>query len=102
MLGLVGVKLTAEGNVLDIEKEDKIRQFHPIDSLFDYFSSYQLVDGKGKCGRNKECSVFIIQHFTGKKTTLMSGRNFYNAMTPGSSIGHAFGRGKGSYMQVSR
>ena len=54
MLGLVGVKLTAEGNVLDIEKEDKIRQFHPIDSLFDYFSSYQLVDGKGKCGRNRE------------------------------------------------
>merc|ERR1712038_1604788 len=83
LLGLVGVKLTAEGNVLDIEKEDKIRQFHPIDSLFDYFSSYQLVDGKGK------------------KTTLMSGRNFYNAMTPGSSIGHAFGRGKGSYMQIA-
>ena len=51
LLGLVGVKLTAEGNVLDIEKEDKIRQFHPIDSLFDYFSSYQLVDGKGKCAK---------------------------------------------------
>ena len=31
----------------------------------------------------------------------MSGRNFYNAMTPGSSIGHAFGRGKGSYMAIS-
>merc|ERR1712001_338138 len=91
LLAAVGVKLSAEerikavekGAVLDIEKEDKIRQFHPIDSLFDYFSSYQLVDGKGK------------------KTTLMSGRNFYNAMTPGSSIGHAFGRGKGSYMQIA-
>jgi len=87
----VGVTLSAEerikavekGAVLDIEKEDKIRQYHPIDSLFDYFSSYQLVDTKGK------------------KTTLMSGRNFYNAMTPGSSIGHAFGKGKGSYMIIN-
>ena len=48
LLAAVGLKtVNAEGNVLDIEKEDKIRQFHPIDSLFDYFSSYQLVDGKG-------------------------------------------------------
>ena len=31
----------------------------------------------------------------------MSGRNFYNAMTPGSSIGHAFGKGKGSYMIIN-
>ena len=85
LLGLTGVKVSAKerGNELDIEKEDKIRQFHPIDSLFDYFSSFQLVDSKGK------------------KTTLMSGRNFYNAMTPGSSIGHAFGRGKGSYMAIT-
>ena len=36
----------------------------------------------------------------GKKTTLMSGRNFYNAMTPGSSIGQAFGKGKVSYMTI--
>jgi len=91
LLAAVGVKLSAEerikavekGTVLDIEKEDKIRQYHPIDSLFDYFSSYQLIDNKGK------------------KTTLMSGRNFYNAMTPGSSIGHAFGKGKGSYMIIT-
>jgi len=91
LLAAVGVKLSAEerikavekGAVLDIEKEDKIRQYHPIDSLFDYFSSYQLIDNKGK------------------KTTLMSGRNFYNAMTPGSSIGHAFGKGKGSYMIIT-
>ena len=63
MLGLVGVKLTAEGNVLDIEKEDKIRQFHPIDSLFDYFSSYQLVDGKGKCAKKKEIKCFYNSTF---------------------------------------
>ena len=52
----MGVKLSAEerikavekGTVLDIEKEDKIRQYHPIDSLFDYFSSYQLIDNKGQ------------------------------------------------------
>ena len=56
LLAAVGVKLSAEerikavekGAVLDIEKEDKIRQYHPIDSLFDYFSSYQLVDTKGR------------------------------------------------------
>jgi len=85
LLGLAGVKVSAKekGGELDIEKEDKIRQFHPIDSLFDYFSSFQLVDNQGK------------------KTTLMSGRNFYNAMTPGSSIGHAFGKGKGSYLSIS-
>ena len=55
LLAAVGVKLSAEerikavekGAVLDIEKEDKIRQYHPIDSLFDYFSSYQLIDNKG-------------------------------------------------------
>ena len=56
LLAAVGVKLSAEerikalekGAVLDIEKEDKIRQYHPIDSLFDYFSIYQLVDTKGR------------------------------------------------------
>ena len=56
LLAAVGVKLSAEerikavekGTVLDIEKEDKIRQYHPIDSLFDYFSSYQLIDNKGQ------------------------------------------------------
>ena len=36
----------------------------------------------------------------GKKTTLMSARNFYNAMTPGSSIGQEFGKGRSSYMTI--
>ena len=56
LIAAVGVQLSAEerikavekGAVLDIEKEDKIRQYHPIDSLFDYFSSYQLIDSKGR------------------------------------------------------
>ena len=63
-LALVGIKLQAEeekkkaskafgdmkaeGEVLDIAKEDKIRQHSPIDKLFDYFSSYQIIDNKGK------------------------------------------------------
>ena len=89
-----------KGNVLDIEKEDKIRQYHPIDSLFDYFSSYQLVDNKG-CRLVSFHEKNNLKYFSGKKTTLMSGRNLYNAMTPGSSIGHAFGKGKGSYMTIT-
>ena len=49
-MGLAGVEVSAKekGGELDIEKEDKIRQFHPIDSLFDYFSSFQLMDSQGK------------------------------------------------------
>ena len=108
LLAAVGVKLSAEerikamekGAVLDIEKEDKIRQYHPIDSLFDYFSSYQLIDNKGRKDRNIVRCILQLSG-SGKKITLMSGRNFYNAMTPGSSIGHAFGKGKGSYMIIT-
>ena len=67
-LALVGIKLQAEeekkktskafgdmkaeGEVLDIAKEDKIRQHSPIDKLFDYFSSYQIIDNKGKKATN--------------------------------------------------
>ena len=39
--------MQAEGEVLDIVKEDKIRKHSPIDKLFDYFSSYQMIDDKG-------------------------------------------------------
>ena len=69
VLAAVGVKLSAEerikavekGAVLDIEKEDKIRQYHPIDSLFDYFSSYQLVDTKGRKDfkRKSETNIYL-------------------------------------------
>ena len=67
LLAAVGVKLSAEerikavekGAVLDIEKEDKIRQYHPIDSLFDYFSSYQLIDNKGRKIQNI-CDILKI------------------------------------------
>eukprot|EP00092_Neocalanus_flemingeri_P087776 GFUD01110835.1.p1 GENE.GFUD01110835.1~~GFUD01110835.1.p1 ORF type:complete len:434 (+),score=104.54 GFUD01110835.1:31-1332(+) len=72
----------AEGEVVDITKEDKIREYSPIDTLFDYFSSYQIIDNKGK------------------KTTLMSVRNFYNAMTPGSSLSQGFGKRRSSYMTI--
>ena len=64
----MGVKLSAEerikavekGTVLDIEKEDKIRQYHPIDSLFDYFSSYQLVDPKGRKDLKNHLTAHIL------------------------------------------
>ena len=36
------VQAARPAQFLDIEKEDKIRQFSPIDKLFDYFSSYQV------------------------------------------------------------
>ena len=69
LLAAVGVKLSAEervkavekGAVLDIEKEDKIRQYHPIDSLFDYFSSYQLVDTKGRKNIKYLCELKSVK-----------------------------------------
>jgi len=64
------------------KKRDRLRQYSTADKIFDFFSSYQLVDEKGR------------------KTTLMSARNFYNAMTPGSSVAQEFGLDKASYKQV--
>ena len=89
LLAAVGVKLSAEerikavekGAVLDIEKEDKIRQYHPIDSLFDYFSSYQLIDNKGRKIQNicdilkinidLKLSIFRKEDYTDERTKLL-------------------------------
>ena len=30
-----------------VNKEDKIRHYSPIENLFDYFSSYQVIDNQG-------------------------------------------------------
>ena len=38
---------------------------------------------------------------TGKKTTMMSTRNFYNAMTPGSHLGEEVMFGKSAYKQIA-
>jgi len=58
-----------------LETENRIRQFSKPETIFDYFSSYQALSLKGK------------------KTTLMSVSDFYNALTPGSSLTHGTGRG---------
>merc|ERR1719308_750553 len=49
-------------------QEDRIRQHATADSVFEYFANYKVISESGK------------------KTTMMSTRNFYNAMTPGSSF----------------
>ena len=61
-LALVGIKLSdddkreekifaddimAMNMVNNIVKETKMRKNHPLDKLFDYFSSYQMIDNKG-------------------------------------------------------
>jgi len=64
------------------QKHDRIRQYSTADKIFEYFSEYQIVSESGR------------------KTTLMSARNFYNAMTPGTSVMQEFGLDKSSYKQV--
>merc|ERR1719348_293126 len=54
------------------QKHDRIRQYITADKIFEYFSEYQIVSENGR------------------KTTLMSARNFYNAMTPGTSVMQEF------------
>merc|ERR1719430_2580061 len=49
-------------------QEDRIRQHATADSVFEYFANYKVISESGK------------------KTTMMSTRSFYNAMTPGSSL----------------
>ena len=44
----------------------------------------------------------ILTSISGKKTTMMSVRNFYNAMTPGSSISLNFGKGRSSYFALHK
>jgi len=95
-LSLVGIKLTendreekifaddimAMNEVNNISKETKIRKNQPIDKLFDYFSSYQMIDSKGK------------------KTNLMSVKNFFNATTPGSFIRDGYANGGSSFIMI--
>jgi len=64
-------------------KADRVRQYATADNVFDHFASYQVVSD------------------TGKKTTMMSTRNFYNAMTPGSHLGEEVMFGKSAYKQIA-
>jgi len=63
--------------------EDRIREYATADNVFDHFASYQLISE------------------TGKKTNLMSTRNFYNAMTPGSHFGEEVMLGRSSHKQIT-
>jgi len=58
-----------------IDKENRIRQYSRIETIFDYFSTYEIVKNKGR------------------KEVLMSVKDFYNAVTPGSSLTHGVGQG---------
>jgi len=62
---------------------DRVRQYATADNVFDHFATYQLVND------------------VGRKTTLMSTRNFYNAMTPGSSLSEEMMFGKTAYKQIT-
>merc|ERR1712203_945384 len=64
-------------------KADRVRQYATADNVFDHFASYQVVSD------------------TGKKTTWVSTRNFYNAMTPGSHLGEEAMFGKSVYKQIA-
>lgn len=75
--GLSTNELLAEEDAVQelIDKENRIRQFSSITTIFDYFSTYQSI----KPG--------------GKKEILMSVKDYYSAVTPGSSLSHGTGRG---------
>lgn len=62
---------------------DRIRKYATADNVFDHFASYQLINPE-----------------TGKKFPLMSTRNFYNAMTPGSDLGEVTMFGRSSHKQI--
>jgi len=96
-LALVGIKLSEDDKreekifaddimamdmANNIIKETKMRKNHPLDKLFDYFSSYQMIDNKGK------------------KTNLMSVKNFFNATTPGSFIRDGYANGGSNYILI--
>jgi len=88
-LGLVGLSAPLladekkEKTVFGKTKADRVRQFATADNVFDHFASYQVVSDRGQ------------------KTTMMSTRNFYNAMTPGSHLGEEVMFGKSSYKQIA-
>jgi len=62
-----------------IDQENRIRQFSRPETIFDYFAKYQI---------EKENRTGFL-----KKEILMSVKDFYNAVTPGSSMSHGVGRG---------
>ena len=66
-------KLQAEEVKSLTEKEANFRRTHNLDKIFDYFATYRYVNKRGK------------------NVNLMSIKDFYNAVTPGSTITHGTG-----------
>jgi len=65
-----------------IDQENRIRQFSRPETIFDYFAKYAIEKERPSIGGTKI-----------RKQILMSVRDFYNAVTPGSSLSHGVGRG---------
>ena len=66
-------RLEAEEGKSLTEKEANFRRTHTLDKIFDYFATYRYVNNRGK------------------NVNLMSIKDFYNAVTPGSTITHGTG-----------
>jgi Ca2+-binding EF-hand superfamily protein len=66
---------TCEATQEVLAQENRIRQFSKSERIFDYFASFVITNNKGK------------------NVTLMSVSDFYNAVTPGSTLTHGTGRG---------
>jgi len=64
-----------------LAQENRIRQFSKPERIFDYFAS------------------FVVTNKKGKNVTLMSVSDFYNAVTPGSTLTHGTGRGVYTVLQ---
>jgi len=58
-----------------IDKENRIRQYSRLETIFDYFATYETIKP------------------TGRKEVIMSVKDFYNAVVPWSTITHGVGRG---------
>lgn len=70
-----------------MDKENRIRQFSATESIFYYFASYQYI-------KKKE----VIPEWSGRyhdqvREILMSVKDFYNSVTPNSSLTHGTGQG---------
>jgi len=65
-----------------IDQENRIRQFSRPETIFDYFAKYCIEKERPSIGGTKI-----------KREILMSVKDFYNAVTPGSSLSHGVGRG---------
>ncbi len=63
-----------------IEQENRLRQFGTMDNIYRFFSTYQFIQDR-------------------KKEALMSVKDFYNAVAPGSILTH--GTGQGTYVIVT-